>query len=677
MKGDWRPSAAAFTAPTPHRSGPRRSIVPVSPDKANRDPFLGKLIRKRFGDQLFYGTVVNVDRDADTGDLAYHITYEDGDEEHLTMQEVQMLVSQPRMARYSTASTQSACIAPPAQSLPPLRMSTASVAGAAAAGAASERLASARLSHAAVPSAPQPVPVASTSSTARAEQAVQKPRLSGAVPPPAVGSTAAAGAPTMTRRASGLSGPPVHLEEHLRALLHGVSRQMRELFEELARDMRFAKAAACMGVLVMLYIAFSYITGPASGTEAAAASAAMAASKAQELRQPSTWTTPLQSLSDSPVPLTSLKSLEGLEPLADPPAMATRPLASPAEGAKVHGREAEASHRGTEQLWMHLDESPFEQRPASPTQEWHSEEALEVISLILSDIGRVVLDMFQVPEFWTDLVLSLPSAPLGAVFLGIVLVAGSLWSLRGEQHPAMREVQGGRQGRIGVASASPLGSAASVSPSALSSSSFAAPPTPLQKLLPSPARSLAQYQQAPPPPPPPVSLPGSMQPPVAPLSCVSYSMAPTHFVGGQSIISTPAPPCTSAYKEATFGGLSAAAVPPVVPGTPQRRLAATAQRAPPMVGMCYIAKIGKKSAVVRLDSLSDGVAYVSELQPYVSQRSGRFGLSDASGGRSVRMPIADIPTHTGFQLVEGRAPAHIEKLFKCKGRMPSGVPTTA
>lgn len=61
-------------------------VVPVQ--NAKCDPFWGATIRKSFGRQMFYGHVINIDADVQTGARAYHVVYEDGDEEHLGDHEV-------------------------------------------------------------------------------------------------------------------------------------------------------------------------------------------------------------------------------------------------------------------------------------------------------------------------------------------------------------------------------------------------------------------------------------------------------------------------------------------------------------------------------------------------------------------------------------------------------------
>lgn len=71
------------------RSSPvGKSLVPLPREEARLDPFLGSTIRKSFGAQWYYGQVIAIDVDVASGDRAYHIAYEDGDEEHLNATEV-------------------------------------------------------------------------------------------------------------------------------------------------------------------------------------------------------------------------------------------------------------------------------------------------------------------------------------------------------------------------------------------------------------------------------------------------------------------------------------------------------------------------------------------------------------------------------------------------------------
>lgn len=65
-----------------------KSLVPLSREDARLDPFFGCTIRKIFGSQWYYGQVIAIDVDVASGERAYHIAYEDGDEEHLSGSEV-------------------------------------------------------------------------------------------------------------------------------------------------------------------------------------------------------------------------------------------------------------------------------------------------------------------------------------------------------------------------------------------------------------------------------------------------------------------------------------------------------------------------------------------------------------------------------------------------------------
>jgi len=78
-----------------HRlSGSPKDLVPVPDQDAQRDPLLYGKIRKSFGGQWYYGQVVKIDADANTGERFYHVSYEDNDEEHLTGQEVHAFLHQ-------------------------------------------------------------------------------------------------------------------------------------------------------------------------------------------------------------------------------------------------------------------------------------------------------------------------------------------------------------------------------------------------------------------------------------------------------------------------------------------------------------------------------------------------------------------------------------------------------
>ncbi|CAE7745156.1 unnamed protein product [Symbiodinium sp. CCMP2456] len=79
-----------------------KSLVPLSRDEARLDPLLGATIRKIFGSQWYYGQVIAIDADAASGERAYHVAYEDGDEEHLSAVEVKHFLASCSRALCST-----------------------------------------------------------------------------------------------------------------------------------------------------------------------------------------------------------------------------------------------------------------------------------------------------------------------------------------------------------------------------------------------------------------------------------------------------------------------------------------------------------------------------------------------------------------------------------------------
>ncbi|CAE7749318.1 unnamed protein product [Symbiodinium pilosum] len=103
-----------------------KSLVPLPRDDARLDPLLGATIRKIFGSQWYYGQVIAIDTDVTSGERAYHVAYEDGDEEHLSALEVKRFLAAPtrsarpseagRSARPSTAGREPGT---PRPSLPP------------------------------------------------------------------------------------------------------------------------------------------------------------------------------------------------------------------------------------------------------------------------------------------------------------------------------------------------------------------------------------------------------------------------------------------------------------------------------------------------------------------------------------------------------------------------------
>eukprot|EP00747_Dinoflagellata_sp_TGD_P164352 gnl/TRDRNA2_/TRDRNA2_184168_c0_seq1.p1 gnl/TRDRNA2_/TRDRNA2_184168_c0~~gnl/TRDRNA2_/TRDRNA2_184168_c0_seq1.p1 ORF type:complete len:761 (-),score=187.39 gnl/TRDRNA2_/TRDRNA2_184168_c0_seq1:249-2531(-) len=67
----------------------RKDLVKLPDEFKVNDPLIGVSIRKSFGTRFFVGRVHDVDQELDTGAKAYHIVYEDGDEEHMSAAEVQ------------------------------------------------------------------------------------------------------------------------------------------------------------------------------------------------------------------------------------------------------------------------------------------------------------------------------------------------------------------------------------------------------------------------------------------------------------------------------------------------------------------------------------------------------------------------------------------------------------
>lgn len=66
----------------------RLLATPVAQRNSQQDPLLRTVVHKNFGGKWYRGQVVSVDVDARTGERAYHVAYDDGDEEHMTAQEV-------------------------------------------------------------------------------------------------------------------------------------------------------------------------------------------------------------------------------------------------------------------------------------------------------------------------------------------------------------------------------------------------------------------------------------------------------------------------------------------------------------------------------------------------------------------------------------------------------------
>jgi len=87
----WHP---ILSTPSPCRAGASRrssgasDLIELLPDEAHHDPLLGRGILKSFSGKDYYGHVVGIDADPVTGERFYHVTYEDGDEEHMPAAEV-------------------------------------------------------------------------------------------------------------------------------------------------------------------------------------------------------------------------------------------------------------------------------------------------------------------------------------------------------------------------------------------------------------------------------------------------------------------------------------------------------------------------------------------------------------------------------------------------------------
>eukprot|EP00933_Yihiella_yeosuensis_P058431 TRINITY_DN5890_c0_g2_i1.p1 TRINITY_DN5890_c0_g2~~TRINITY_DN5890_c0_g2_i1.p1 ORF type:complete len:840 (-),score=201.27 TRINITY_DN5890_c0_g2_i1:96-2615(-) len=72
-----------------------RELMSLSVEKAKLDPLFGARLRKPFGDLFFTGQVIAIDVDVASGERAYHVAYEDGDEEHLGADEVKSCFVHP------------------------------------------------------------------------------------------------------------------------------------------------------------------------------------------------------------------------------------------------------------------------------------------------------------------------------------------------------------------------------------------------------------------------------------------------------------------------------------------------------------------------------------------------------------------------------------------------------
>eukprot|EP00448_Togula_jolla_P013322 CAMPEP_0170582160 /NCGR_PEP_ID=MMETSP0224-20130122/7430_1 /TAXON_ID=285029 /ORGANISM="Togula jolla, Strain CCCM 725" /LENGTH=642 /DNA_ID=CAMNT_0010905355 /DNA_START=24 /DNA_END=1952 /DNA_ORIENTATION=- len=83
----------------------RKSVVGLPLEEQQRDPWHGLHIRKQFGQRWFHGQVIGIDVDPLTGQRAYHVAYEDGDEEHLAEPELRTwAASSSRPSRPSSSA---------------------------------------------------------------------------------------------------------------------------------------------------------------------------------------------------------------------------------------------------------------------------------------------------------------------------------------------------------------------------------------------------------------------------------------------------------------------------------------------------------------------------------------------------------------------------------------------
>lgn len=78
--------------------GASMSLVPLPRSEAVHDPLMGAKIRKPFGAAFYIGQVAVIDYDSNTGERAYHVVYEDGDEEHLSAAEVRRTLVMPGLS---------------------------------------------------------------------------------------------------------------------------------------------------------------------------------------------------------------------------------------------------------------------------------------------------------------------------------------------------------------------------------------------------------------------------------------------------------------------------------------------------------------------------------------------------------------------------------------------------
>lgn len=78
--------------------GASMSLVPLPRSEAVHDPLMGAKIKKHFGATFYIGQVAVIDYDSNTGERAYHVVYEDGDEEHLSAAEVRRTLVMPGLS---------------------------------------------------------------------------------------------------------------------------------------------------------------------------------------------------------------------------------------------------------------------------------------------------------------------------------------------------------------------------------------------------------------------------------------------------------------------------------------------------------------------------------------------------------------------------------------------------
>jgi len=89
----------------------RKDLVPLSRDKAKEDPLFLARICKNFGAGYYYGQVIAIDADVKSGERAYHVAYEDGDEEHLSAPEIRQTMVRGEGPEFSAAGSRRASAA--------------------------------------------------------------------------------------------------------------------------------------------------------------------------------------------------------------------------------------------------------------------------------------------------------------------------------------------------------------------------------------------------------------------------------------------------------------------------------------------------------------------------------------------------------------------------------------